>query len=1275
MKNHYTNRPIAVLISFFSFISIISKAQVQTPRYNTSMTPNSNGFYEYLPQGYDPNGTQTYPLLIFVHGIGELGDGSTAQLPLVLRNGPPKLINQGTFPTSFTVNNTTWKFIAISPQFIGWPTGNDVNGVISYAIQHYKVNTGKIYLTGLSMGGGTTWDYPGTSTLFANRIAALVPIAGASWPEMTRARNIAAANLPVWATHNNGDPTVPVSYTNDYITEINTAPAPTPLARKTIFTSTSHDAWTTTYNPAYKENNMNVYEWMLQYQRTFSTNQAPIADAGPDLNISLTANTVQLKGSDSWDYEGPITGFNWSYVSGPAQYTLSNSNIANPVLSNLVAGTYTFRLKVTDNQGATSTDDIVIKVVPVQTIPGRIQGEDFFAMNGINTETTGDAGGGLNVSYIDNGDWIDYNVNVSTAGTYTTNFRVAAPSAGAQFILKAQDGSTLTTINVPQTGGWQVWTTVSVPVTLTAGSQILRIYSNTSGWNFNWMEFLTGSGNQVPVVNAGAAQTITLPVSSTTLTGSATDPDGTIATYAWTQTSGTAATVSNPNSASTGISGLNTAGIRTFRLTATDNLGASSYAEVTVTVNAASGTGKPIPGRIEAESYDAMSGIQTETTGDTGGGLNVGWIDSGDWMDYNVNVAAAGNYTAAFRVASPNSGAQFQLRKQDGTILGTVSIPQTGGWQAWTTVSAVVNLPAGTQTLRILSTAAAGWNINWADFSNTVANKPPVVNAGTAQTITLPASTATLTGTATDPDGTIASYNWTQTSGTAATISSPSSASTGITGLTTAGVRTFRLTVTDNLGASAYADVTITVNAATIPSGKTIPGRIEAESFDSMNGIQTESTADAGGGLNVGWIDNGDWMDYNVNVTATGNYTAAFRVASPNTGSQFQLRRQDGSILATVNVPQTGGWQNWVTVNANVSLIAGTQTIRIASTAAAGWNINWIDFSTTAANVPPTVTAGLAQTITLPASTTTLTGTASDTDGTIVSYAWTQTGGTVATISNPNSVSTGITGLSTAGVRTFRLTVTDNAGATAYAEVTVTVIAAPTLPSGKSIPGRIEAENFDSMSGIQTESTSDAGGGQNVGWIDNGDWMDYNVNVTTTGTYTVNFRVSSPYAGQQFLLKSGSTTLLTITIPQTGGWQNWVSVSANLPLTAGAQTLRVYSLTSGWNFNWMDFAFASVASRVNGNNISTPVYDQDPVIQVYPNPVSDQLNLTVKTPLAANMDLKVYNQNGVLIKGYSIDVTRGTSMQHIAARQLAPGVYYLRIRIGNWTDVIRFVKQ
>src|SRR4030095_642613 len=146
--------------------------------------------------------------------------------------------------------------------------------------------------------------------------------------------------------------------------------------------------------------------------------------------------------------------------------------------------------------------------------------------------------------------------------------------------------------------------------------------------------------------------------------------------------------------ASTTVTGL-VQGTYVFRLTATDNGGASSFGDITVTVNAAPAAGGSAT-RIEAENWTSMNGVRTEAAwGDPqGGGLIVGWIEQGDWMDYSYNAPATGTYSIKMRVASPLTGAQLQIRNSTGTVLGAVSLPNTGGWQTWQTITTSVNLTA-----------------------------------------------------------------------------------------------------------------------------------------------------------------------------------------------------------------------------------------------------------------------------------------------------------------------------------------------------------------------------------------------------------------------------------------------------------------------------------------------------------------------------------------------------------------------------------------------------
>ncbi|HEX2848563.1 MAG TPA: T9SS type A sorting domain-containing protein [Chitinophagaceae bacterium] len=361
----YVATAMLVLCSlFFSFSTV--RAQTFTPRY-VEIASNIHGFYEYLPAGYNTS-SETYPLLIFVHGMGEMGDGSPSQLPKVLVNGVPKLIKDGKFPQSFTVNGQTHKFIVLAPQMQNSSVVDvTLNMLIDYAIAHYRVNPNRIYATGLSLGGGFVWKLAGIKATSAQRLAAIVPMCGAATFYTNMANNIGNSNLPVWAFHNEGDPTVSVNTSRSWVNGINLTTV-TPKAKLTVFPVSGHDCWTKASDPNYRENGLNMYEWMLSYSRG-TTNAPPVVNAGSDKAIVLPTSSVQLSGSAS-DPDGTIASYTWSKVSGPTSYSFSNAAISNPVVSALVAGSYVFKLTVKDNKGATASDNVTVTVTsPVTTTP------------------------------------------------------------------------------------------------------------------------------------------------------------------------------------------------------------------------------------------------------------------------------------------------------------------------------------------------------------------------------------------------------------------------------------------------------------------------------------------------------------------------------------------------------------------------------------------------------------------------------------------------------------------------------------------------------------------------------------------------------------------------------------------------------------------------------------------------------------------------------------------------------------------------------------------
>lgn len=753
----------------------------------------------HLPNDYGST-TTSYPLMMFFHGLGEGGANPASIYTSATAGGPAYFIAQGTFPTSFVnpKDGKSYKYIVVSPQanpqgVEGSTTAQELDYILTYLYAHYRVDTTRVYLTGLSDGGETVVEYPGgemtnggnfTRFQKTHHIAAIIPMSENASAALFQeeADSIVADNLYSWgfgSTDAQGQNTLQLAY------YCNTIKAGTMI---TTSYSGGHCCWGQFYNPTFTQNGMNIYQWALQYTHGVSTPPAttPTANAGSAQTIQTTAGQVTLSGSASTVTNGTIAAYAWSQQSGPSTAKIATPTTVSTVVTGLTtAGVYVFALKITDNTGKTSTATVQITVVApptnVQTgapvgpsIPGKIEAESYNSMSGVQTQTTTDTGGGSDVGWIDNGDWMNYLVNVTAAGVYTVSFRVAAQLAGATLLLKSDSGTVLATVAIPNTGGYQTWTTVSAVITLPAGSQTLVVYSASSiNWNFNWMQFTAGNNGY-----------------------------------------------------------------------------------------------QPVPGKIEAESYKTMTGVQTQTTTDTGGGLNVGWIDQGDWMNYTVDVAAAGSYTANFRVAAQNSGGTLLVKNGSGVILATVAVPATGGYQTWRTVSATVTLPAGTQTLQVYSSTAVNWNFNWMQF---VAND----------------------------DG--------------------------------------------------Y---------------QPIPGTIAAETYSAMSGVQPQATTDTGGGMNVGWIDQGDWMNYTVDVAFTGSYTAQFRVAAQSAGGTLLVKNASGTVLATVAIPNTGGYQTWKTVSAVVALPAGAQTIQVYSSTAVNWNFNWMQFSSTTSDaaVEPPLTPDTAAT-------------------------------------------------------------------------------------------------------------------------------------------------------------------------------------------------------------------------------------------------------------------------------------------------------------------------
>ncbi|MDB5256759.1 MAG: hypothetical protein JWM14_1454 [Chitinophagaceae bacterium] len=214
----------------------------------------------------------------------------------------------------------------------------------------------------------------------------------------------------------------------------------------------------------------------------------------------------------------------------------------------------------------------------------------------------------------------------------------------------------------------------------------------------------------------------------------------------------------------------------------------------------------------------------------------------------------------------------------------------------------------------------------------------------------------------------------------------------------------------------------------------------------------------------------------------------------------------------------------------------------------------------------------------------------------------------------------------------------------------------------------IQAESYSSMSGIQTESTSDADGGLNVGWIDGGDWMAYaGIIFPTSGAYKIEYRVASVSGASLSLdLNNGSIQLGTLAIPATGGWQTWQTISHVVNVNAGTYSVGVYAPAGGWNINWIRITKQTTA-RTSNDEATSDASASGNALTLYPNPTENILHLSsgmdIGTGHISILDIvgkEVYSANG----NESIDVS-----------SLAAGSYTLIFTADNERQVLRFVKR
>ncbi len=279
-------------------------AQILRRTYASAATTSSRGYLLYLPRGYDPSSPQEWPLLLFLHGNGERGDGH-GELDYLFVNGPlyeawvqkrdlpfvivapqlpmygrdayadylknrdssqiPKRLEAGVpaRPPEFaTPNRMTGQpeevELPVGPDGppMGWPKlEEDVLAILGDVAEHFHVDPTRQYITGVSYGGFGTWYL---ASRHPNRFAAMAPVVGYGHPDLMP--SIAAARIPVWCFAGGRDGVVPAQYFYPGLNRLEELGHDS--VRFTIEADMGHDVWARVYA------GQDLYDWLLQHARS-----------------------------------------------------------------------------------------------------------------------------------------------------------------------------------------------------------------------------------------------------------------------------------------------------------------------------------------------------------------------------------------------------------------------------------------------------------------------------------------------------------------------------------------------------------------------------------------------------------------------------------------------------------------------------------------------------------------------------------------------------------------------------------------------------------------------------------------------------------------------------------------------------------------------------------------------------------------------------------------------------------------------------------------------
>ncbi len=672
-------------ISFVALVCILFSFQLKAQFSYINVNGTSREMIVHVPSGLPQNS----PLVISLHGLNQ--------------------------DAPFQQSSAKWEEVADTAQFVvvypnainkSWDISgqsdlNFLKAIINDMSTRYSINRNRVYVTGFSMGGMMSYH---TANNMADQVAAIGPVSGYLFANPVSS----SRPMPIIHIHGTADDVVGYSGVAGVLSKWrnwNACPSNStfvdPYPANKPASAGSYEHWGPCENSEivlianegkghwHSNDNAGVHStkeiWKFFLRHSLASPNLPVVSiTSPNVSGVEGPTNIEIEASAS-DPNGTITKV--EFFNGTTKLSEDARAPYSYTWTNVALGNYTIRVVATDNDGnkaeATLPFSVNVPQAPYQgnahEIPGVIQLEEYdIGGNGfaymdstpgsetdvtfrnnedVDLENCTDEGAGYNIGWTTAGEWLEYTVDVTKAGLYDLQFRVAC-NGDDRTVSVAMDGEDIATnVAIPNTTGWQVWQTVTVNnIELMPGQKVMRLtIGETDFVNLNYVTFVLKEEYVKEPFN---------------------------------------------------------------------------------------GTAHTIPGRIEAEEYDKggeglgyheanSNGNQStatfrndevdmEPTQDVDGDYNVAYTLTGEWLEYTVDVERAGDYDLDIRVAKEGDGGLFHIEMDGVDVTGPISVPNTGGWQVWETVTLNdVNLTAGEHVMRIAFDSDY-MNLNYVEFRNQV---------------------------------------------------------------------------------------------------------------------------------------------------------------------------------------------------------------------------------------------------------------------------------------------------------------------------------------------------------------------------------------------------------------------------------------------------------------------------------------------------------------------------------------------------------------------------